>query len=262
MPNREVRFVDLFLMKRIEGDWKIISKTADSAPSNRTGERVLLIVSDARHHGDTDIPAGISFEEAFTAYDVFEREGYTVDFVSPNGGPVPLTYIQMSDPEHMDHIYDTDFMAKLKDTKAPDEVDPGDYRAVQFIGGSNAMYGVPENEAIQAIAMTIYEEQGGVISAVCHGTAGVTALKTKDGRYLVDGKRLTGFPEDYEKKDAAYFDAFPFLIGETVKKRGGAFSFAPKRLPHVIEDGRLITGQNPASSEALAEAVVDRLRAE
>ena len=260
VPAREIRYVDLFLLKRLDDGWQIISKTADSAPSEKTGQRVLFIVSAARYHGDTDIPAGVSFSETYKAYQVFEDAGYTVDIVSPEGGPVPLAYINMSDPAQMSYIYDTDFMEKLGHTKSPQEIEPSEYEAVQYIGGANAMYGVHDNAALQAITMAIYEGSGGVISAVCHGTAGITQLRESDGDFLVAGKNVTGYPEAYEKIDADYFKAFPFLMQETIEERGGSFSYGPPNRSHVVTDGRLVTGQNHMSSKDVSEEVIRLLR--
>lgn len=260
MPQRGRRYVDLFLLKRFDDRWLIISKTADSAASNRTGERVLLVVSDAPFHGNSRLPAGVSFEEAFRSYEVFRREGYTVDIVSPGGGPVPLAYVETSDAEHRSYVYNSDFMSKLENTFAPADVDPSRYRAIQFIGGSNAMYGVTDNAEIQAIAMAIHDDHGGVISAVCHGTAGLMALKTRSGSPFIKGRKITGFPQEYERPGAPYLAQFPFMMNAAARERGAEFSFGPRGESYVVADDRLITGQNPASSEALAEAVVKRLK--
>ena len=79
---------------------------------------------------------------------------------------------------------------------------------------SRALFDLDESNAI-------YEEQGGIISSVCHGTAGITQLKTKDGTYLVAGKTVNGYPDDYEKKEKAYYRQFPFKIQQTIEANGG-----------------------------------------
>ena len=105
------------------------------------------------------------------------------------------------------------------------------------------MFGVPENEAIQKIAMIVYEEQQGIVAAVCHGSAGLVNLKTKDGKYLVDGKKVNGFPDLFENMDADYYKTFPFSIEKMLAKRGGDFQYSKEGWDgFALADGRLITG--------------------
>ena len=109
--------------------------------------------------------------------------------------------------------------------------------------------------------MTIYEKQNGVISAVCHGTAGIANLKMADGSFLVSSKKVNGFPDLFEDKSAAYFRQFPFSIEEQVKANGGIFSYSEEGWDGYLEvDDRLITGQDPTSSAAVAKAVVQALK--
>ncbi len=259
LPKQSKRYVDLFLLKEIDGNWQIISKTAAGDGSNRNGERILFIVSNAHFHGDSTLPTGVSFSEIVKAYDAFQEAGYTVDFVSPKGGAIPLAYINTSEAIHKQYLYDSDFMYAIGNTKKPDEITPSKYRAVHYVGGGNAMYGVAENKAIQNIAMAIYEKHNGIISSVCHGTAGIVNLKTNDGNYLVDGKRISGYPEAFENQSREYFKHFPFLIQETIEKRGGKFFYSKPNTPHVEVDGRIVTGQNHLSSRLVAEKMIEIL---
>ena len=148
-------------------------------------------------------------------------------------------------------------MRALKHTKQPSEVSASHYKAVQFIGGGAAMFGVPESEAIQKIAMEIYEKRQGIISSVCHGTAGLVNLRLTNGNYLIAGKRISGYPDDFENKEAAYFKTFPFLIKKTIQSRGGSFYFSDRDKAHVEVDGRLVTGQNFLSSKPVAIKIIE-----
>lgn len=260
IPGSSLRFVDMFLLKRLEGRWKIISKSAENHSANNNGERILFIVSNAHFHGGSKLPAGVSFSEIVKAYDTFKEAGYTVDFVSPEGGAIPLSYINTSTPIHKKYLYNTDFMYTLANTKSPNDIVPARYKAVHYVGGSNAMYGVAENEALQSIAMDVYEKHGGIISSVCHGTAGIVNLKTSDGKYLVEGKRISGYPEAYEAKDREYFKEFPFLIQKTIEDRGGKFFVAKRNNAHVEVDGRIVTGQNHLSSPLVAKKMIELLQ--
>ncbi|WP_299116837.1 nuclear transport factor 2 family protein [uncultured Winogradskyella sp.] len=255
-PNRAWVYMDLFLLKKFDTDWKIISKTAtriDEANKNA----VLFVVSNAHYYGNTDIPTGNSFSEIINAYDVFKNANYRVDFVSPNGGAVPLAYINTSDALSKHYLYDPQLMHALKHTKSPSEIDASEYKAIQYIGGGAAMFGVPENKDIQTIAMEIYEKYKGIISSVCHGTAGIVHLKTKDGNYLVDGKSVSGYPDDYENKEAPYFKTFPFLIKKTIEERGGDFKFSERGKYTLEVDGRLVTGQNFQSSKPVSLKIIE-----
>ena len=121
------------------------------------------------------------------------------------------------------------------------------------------MFGVPENKEIQKIAMTIYEDYDGIISSVCHGTAGIVNLKTKDGEYVFKGKKVNGYPDSFENEEAPYFQHFPFLIQKTLEERGGVFKFSERNVSHVEVDGNLITGQNYLSSKDVALKIIENL---
>ncbi len=261
MPERNTRFVDLFLLKKLGGQWKILSKSATREESVQHGRRILFIVSNAHFYGDTKLHTGNSYSEIVNAYQVFLEAGYTIDFVSPEGGAVPLAYINTSEEKQKTLLYNQDFMAGLKYTMSPGMVDPSKYSAVYYVGGGSAMYGVPENEAIQQIVMEIYEEHQGIVSSVCHGTAGIVNLKTADGEYLVKNKTVNGYPDEYEKQDALYYQQFPFKITQTIELHGGTFNYAPRGSAHVEVDGRLITGQNHLSSAPVANKIIEMIEA-
>lgn len=257
IPEKKQEFIDMFLLKKIEGQWKIISKSAASKPTNKSGRRILFIVGNAHNYGNSTISTGNSFSEIAIAYHTFETLGYRVDFVSPKGGSIPLGYINTSDSLQKSCLYNQDFMYLLENTKSPDEIDFKNYKAVHYIGGGSAMYEIPENEAIQRIAMNVYEENMGIVSSVCHGTAGIVNLKTKDGKFLVSGKRISGYPDSWEKHDGEYFKHFSFLIQKTIEERGGTFKFSSQNAPYVEQDGRIVTGQNFQSSNGVALKVIE-----
>ncbi len=260
IPSRNARYVDMFILKQnAKGAWKIISKTANSEQSPKQGKRVVMIVSNAHYYGNTDIPTGNSFAEIVQAYDVLDEAGYTIDMVSPKGGAVPLAYINTADKLEKAYVYDADFMYALEHTKKAGEVNSEDYEAIYYVGGGSVMFDTPESAEVQSLAMDIYEKNGGIISAVCHGTAGIVHLKTSDGKYLVEGKTISGYPDSFERQDAAYFKTFPFLIQQTIESRGGTFEFTDAQESFVRVDGRIITGQNHLSGREIAQKMVEQL---
>jgi putative intracellular protease/amidase len=259
IPGKNARFIDMFLLKKLSGQWQIISKSAiaDTTDRQPTNKRILFITSSAHFHGDTDLATGVSFSEIVNAYHVFKEAGYNVDFVSPEGGAIPLSYINTSAPLHKKYLYDRDFMYAIGHTATPEQVDASLYVAVHYVGGGNAMYGVADNTAIQAIAMQVYEKQNGIISSVCHGTAGIVNLRKQDGSYLVNGARISGYPEAYENQSGEHFKQFPFLIQQTIEARGGQFFYSERNTPHIEVDGRIVTGQNYLSSAGVAKRMIE-----
>jgi len=261
------QYIDQFLLKRFDDQWLIVSKTATQIESEKNknqlklaaGKRVLFIASSADFHGDSKLATGTSFSELVHAYDVFIKAGYQVDFVTPKGGQLPLAYINTSDPMHRKYIYDRDFMYALANTAKPEQIDASQYLAVHYVGGGNAMYQVAENKALQEISMQVYEQNQGIVSSVCHGTAGIVNLKLSNGEYLVSGKTISGYPIAFEKTDAAYYQEFPFEIETLIKQRGGAFKYGERNQSYVEIDGRVITGTNFQSSKAVAEVMVEMM---
>lgn len=261
------QYIDQFLLKRFDDKWLIVSKTASQIETEKNkkqfkfaaGKRVLFIASSADFHGNSKLATGTSFSELVHAYDVFIKAGYQVDFVTPKGGQLPLAYINTSDPMHRKYIYDRDFMYALANTAKPEQIDASQYLAVHYVGGGNAMYQVAENKALQEISMLVYEQNQGIVSSVCHGTAGIVNLKLSNGEYLVSGKTISGYPIAFERTDAAYYQEFPFEIETLIKQRGGAFKYGERNQSYVEVDGRIITGTNFQSSKAVAEAMVNAL---
>ncbi|MBX9403446.1 type 1 glutamine amidotransferase domain-containing protein [Lysobacter sp. BMK333-48F3] len=233
---------------------------ADLRQPARGGQgRILFVVASSKVHGSSTLPASISFGEVVHAWDTFQAAGYAVDFVSPDGGDVPILDRYVG-KDMEPRLKDERIMSGLRNTARPAQIDPTRYRAVYYVGGSNAIYGVPEHPVLQRIAVQVYERNGGVVSAVCHGTAGLVNLKLADGQYLLAGKRVTGYPEEHERQGEAYFKQFPFLMRKTVESRGGLFHALDGDKPYIEVDGRLVTGQNYASATQVAQAVVEILR--
>ncbi len=253
---KEQYFIDFLLLRKIEGQWKIISKTASQLPNKKSNHKILFIVSNAHFHGDSTLPTGVSYSEIVNAYDTFVQAGYTIDFVSPEGGAIPLSYINTSDTLAKQYLYDADFMYAIKNTLPPEKITASDYKAVHYVGGGNAMYGVAQNPMIQKISMEIYEKHNGIISSVCHGTAGIAFLKNTNGEYLVSGKNISGYPDEYENPNKAYFKQFPFKITETIERHGGTLKYSERNQEHVEVDGRIVTGQNYLSSSKVAQEMI------
>lgn len=224
-----------------------------------SNDKILFIVSNQHFYGDTEMNAANHFGEIVFAYDILINADYEIDFVSPEGGAIPIGYLATSDPIQKKYLYDSDFMNKLKTTLKPETINSKDYKAVYYVGGGAAMFGVPESKKIQDITMSIYHNNG-IVSAVCHGTAGIVNLKTEDGNYLYQEKQVNGFPDAFENKEASYYKTFPFSIEETITERGGNFSYSIDGWDNYFKvDGRLITGQDPTAAASVAKQIINTL---
>lgn len=257
IPQQGVRYVDVFLLKKIAGTWKIVSKSADREPAApRQARKVLLVVSNVHQYPGTKVNAGNNFPELAYTYDVFRKAGYAVDFVSPEGGAVPLEMIVTSDALLKKHLYDSDFMWALAHTLPVSEVRADDYAGMAFVGGGAAIVGIPDNKALQDIALRIYEQQGGVIAAICHGTEGIKNLKLRDGTFLIQGKVLTSFPDAFLNKESPVYKAYPFSAEASITRHGGIFRHGANGKSHVEVDGRLVTGMSWESSVGVAQSMI------
>lgn len=222
--------------------------------------KILFVTSNQDFYGNTKIPAANHFEEIIVPYDAFIKAGYTVDFVSPKGGAIPIGYINTSDSVQKKYLYDSWFMDKLEHTMQPNEIIADNYSAIFYGGGGAAMYGVAEDAGIQKIARSIYNRNG-VVSSICHGTAGIAYLKDEKGKSLYAGRKITGYPDEFENKQAAYYKAFPFAMDNEIKKNDGKFVYSDKGGDaYYIVDGRFVTGQDPSSASKVANEVLVILR--
>jgi len=227
--------------------------------SQKESDKILFVVSNQDTYGNTNLNAYNHFSEIVLAYDIFKKSGYKVDFVSPKGGVIPIGYINKSDSIQKKYLNDTNLMNLFKNTLRPNEINPLNYKATYYSGGGSAMFGVPENKEIQTISRTIYENNG-IISTVCHGTAGIVNLKLSSGRFIYEEKQISGYPDFFENMDSEKYKTFPFSIEKTINKRGGNFSYSKKRNANYFEaDGRLVTGQDPSSSISVAKKVIELL---
>ena len=222
--------------------------------------KILFVTSNATHYGDSKIETTNNFPEIVYAYHEFIKSKMEVDFVSPNGGQIPIGYIHSSDTLLQRYLLDPTLSKKLKNTLKPNEVNKDGYQAIYFVGGGSAMFGVPENGPIQQIAQHIIAKNQGIFSGICHGIAGMVNVKNGKGEYAIKGYEITGFPDAFEDTTATYYKQFPFSIDKAVADRGAFFSYSKEGWDgFYISHDKLITGQDPTSAHLVAKEIIQQI---
>lgn len=228
---------------------------APAEAQSPAGNRVLVVVSG---HGQDDgkTRPGFEMDELTQAYAVFVDNGLQVDIASPAGGAVVADRFNRNKPYNSRFLADPVAAAKLTNTRALASVGTQTYAAIFVIGGKGSMFDLPVNTDLKTLLARTYEA-GGVIGAVCHGPAALMNVPLTGGSFLVEGRSVTGFSNEEEALfGKGWAPAFPVLLENGLRGSGAKFSEAPMMLNHVVVDGRLVTGQNPASTVAAAEAVI------
>jgi putative intracellular protease/amidase len=214
---------------------------------------LLMIVTSHGTLGDSGLPTGAWLEEVCVPLKAFREAGLTVAIASPRGGRPPI------DPNSAG--FDTsavpDLEAWLDGTTALAGVDPGRYAAAFLAGGHGTMWDFPGNEALARIVASVASR--GVVAAVCHGPAALVGASGADGKPLVAGRTVTAF-SDAEEAAAGASAVIPFSLQQELAALGAVVEVAAPFTANVRRDGNLVTGQNPASSAAVAAAAIAAVR--
>ena len=223
--------------------------------------KVLMVVTSHDQLGDTGKKTGFWLEEFAAPYYTLKEAGADITVVSPLGGQPPL------DPKSDEPDAQTDATRRFKADAAAQgvlattgklaEVNAADFDAVFYPGGHGPMWDLAEDKASIALIEAM-AAAGKPVAAVCHAPAVLRHVKAADGSPLVKGKQVTGFTNT-EEEAVGLTKVVPFLIEDMLKENGGHYSKGADWQSYVLTDGKLITGQNPASSEAGAKALLKLL---
>jgi putative intracellular protease/amidase len=231
--------------------------------------RLLIVVTNVREYENVGYRTGLWLSELTHFWDVAEEAGFSMDIASPSGGFVPLDpeSLMLQEAGHAigmdgkvhEHYADRAFMDLLGGTMKVADADHERYDAIYLTGGHGVCFDFNKSEALAQLITAFYESRR-VVSAVCHGPAGLLEVKLHGGAYLVKGKDVTGFSwkeEELAKRETAV----PYNLEAELKNRGARYSksMVPFK-SYVVEDGRLITGQNPRSAADVGKAVVKQVR--
>ncbi len=234
--------------------------TGDAAENpGVTPGKVLFVLTSHKKLGETGKETGFYLSEAAHPYFVLKKAGHTIDFVSPEGGEAPIDpkSMDLDDPINKQVWEDPNFQQGIKNTKKPGDIDPQAYDAIFFAGGHGTMWDFPDNPGLQKLTRKIYEGNG-VVAAVCHGPAALVNVELSDGSKLLENKNVAGFTND-EEKAVDLQDTVPFLLETKLEEAGAKHTGAENFEKHVVVDGRLVTGQNPASATELGEKIRELL---
>ena len=224
--------------------------------------KILVVLTSHDQLGQTGRKTGFWLEELAAPYYRFKDADIALTLASPKGGRPPL------DPKSNEPDFQTEATrrfeadpaatAALATTRKLADVSIDDYDAVFYPGGHGPLWDLAEDA--QSIALiTRAAAAGKPIAAVCHAPAVLRHVKGADGQPLVRGKRVTGFTNT-EEEAVQLTKVVPFLVEDMLKEKGGLYSKGADWQPYVLTDGLLITGQNPASSEPAAQALIDLLK--
>lgn len=219
---------------------------------------ILCVTTSHPIKGKAGIPTGFFLAELTHPLEVFEKAGYKTTLASVRGGQPPIDGFDLKDPVNAHYWNETDFADRLAKTPALSELKGSDYAAVFFAGGHGTMWDFADSPDVQRIIREVYES-GGVVSAVCHGPAALVNAKLSNGEYLVKGKKVAAFTNK-EEEEVQSTHIVPYLLETALKEHGANHIEAPNWSSHVEVDGRLVTGQNPASAKSVGEKVVEVLK--
>lgn len=226
--------------------------------------KILMIVTSAFSMGPGGNPTGVWFEEVATPYYAFADAGAEVTIASISGGETPV------DPNSVKPAGENEASVErfLADSAASGAmraavklsgVDISQYDAVFLPGGHGTMWDLPNDAGLAAMLSSAWA-QGKVIAAVCHGPAGLVNVTDAAGKPIVAGRRVTSFT-DAEERAAGLEKVVPFLLETRIRALGARFENGGDFQPFALADGRLVTGQNPASSALTASLVLKAIKA-
>lgn len=223
--------------------------------------RIVMVLTSHSELGDTGEKTGFWLEEFAAPYYAFVDAGADVVIAAPAPGEPPIDP-RSSQPENQTAATkrfnnDAAAQAQLSNPISLEQVSVDDADALFFPGGHGPMWDLASSEAAAQLVEAFYA-QNKVIGAVCHGPAALTKAQTPQGESILKGKKLTAFTNE-EEKAVELDQVVPFALETRLRELGGEFSKADVFQSHVVTDGILVTGQNPPSSAATAEAIVKLL---
>jgi putative intracellular protease/amidase len=224
-------------------------------------KNILFVLTSNDSLGNTGHKTGFWIEEFAAPFYILTDAGHNVTLASPKGGHPPIDPSSASDDAATPatHRFDTDnaTQEKLANTHKLDTINQDDFDAVFYPGGHGVLWDLVEDKTSIKLIESFYNHNKPV-AFVCHAPAVLKNVKNSNNEPLVKGKKVTGFTNE-EEAAVQLTDIVPFLLEDMLKGHGSHYSKIGDWQPYAVEDGLLITGQNPASSEKVAELLNQKL---
>ena len=224
--------------------------------------KILMVLTSHDQLGNTGKKTGFWLEEFAAPYFAFKDAGVQLTLASPKGGQPPLDP-KSDEPDAQTEATerfrkDSAAQSALASTVVLSSVKADDYDAIFYPGGHGPLWDLAEDKHSIALIEAFYKA-GKPVATVCHAPGVLRHAKGADGQPLVKGKKVTGFTNS-EEEAVQLTHVVPFLVEDELKAKGGIYSKGPDWASYVLTDGLLLTGQNPASSQAAAEALLAKLK--
>lgn len=224
-------------------------------------KKILFVLTSHEELGNTGEKTGFWIEEFAAPYYLLKDKGVELTLASPKGGQPPIDpkseLADFQTPATERFNKDNETQEVISKTLKLASVNQSDYDAVFYPGGHGPLWDLAE-DAHSIALIESFISNNKPVSAVCHAPGIFKQTKNTDGTPLVNGKKVTGF-SNTEEEAVQLTDIVPFLVEDMLKEKGGIFSKGEDWNPYALEDGLLITGQNPASSELVAELLLKKL---
>lgn len=224
--------------------------------------KILMVLTSHEQMGDTSQKTGFWLEEFTSPFYVFKDAGADITLASPKGGQPPVDPNSEAEEALTDSTrrfaQDAHAREMLSSTKKLADVDMNEYDAIFYPGGHGPLWDLANDEKSIELIKTAYQ-QDKVIGAVCHAPGVFKNVFVKPGQNLVGGREVTGF-SNAEEEAVQLTNVVPFLVEDMLRENNARYSHGNDWEAHIVVDGKLITGQNPASSEGAAKAVLQALQ--
>ncbi|MEM1046405.1 MAG: type 1 glutamine amidotransferase domain-containing protein [Pseudomonadota bacterium] len=229
--------------------------------ASQTKTALIVLTSVDRIPG-TDRPTGFYMDEMATPYFALRDRGIAIRFATISGGKPPIDPGSLGSegdrkPNVQRFLDDADAMTALAEARPVAEFDATAFDLVFLPGGHGTMWDFAQSQALAALIGRAFD-RGAVIGAVCHGPAGLVSATTASGRPIVEGRKINAFT-DSEERAVQLEDTVPYLLESALREKGALFEGTDDFQSHAVRDGRLVTGQNPASVERVADLLIQAL---
>lgn len=223
---------------------------------------VLFVITSHDQLGNTGHKTGFWVEELAAPYYKFKDNGYHIAMATPKGGQAPIdpnSEAASAQTEATERYYkDHDVQNQVANTRKLSEIKAEDFEAIFYPGGHGPLWDLANDSDSARLILDFYNS-GKPVGAVCHAPGVFKNVTFENGESFVKGKNVTGF-SNTEEEAVQLTNVVPFLVEDELQKLGGHYTKVDDWDVHVVEDGLLITGQNPASSEAVAEKMITLLK--